>query len=191
MVVAINKYSSAPLRGCVADGRAMVDFMREKLHVPASGIVTLFDEAASRAAILSMFRKHFTENEQIAKGDGMVFYYAGHGARAYAPEDWHLNGDQVECICPYDSDWSIVHGIPCTTLNALFRELAYHKGDNIVSFWVCARRLDGIADATNLDRHFRLLSLWQYHAERLGNTLHVSASKSAPADTLFSGRQCP
>ena len=73
MVVAINNYPTAPLRGCVADGQAMVDFVKEKLHVPASQIVTLFDEAASREAILSTFRKHFTDNEAIAKGDGIIF----------------------------------------------------------------------------------------------------------------------
>lgn len=133
MVVAINNYPTAPLRGCVADGQAMVDFVKEKLHVPASQIVTLFNEAASREAILSTFRKHFTDNEAIAKGDGIIFFYAGHGTQEYAPNDWGLDGEMVECICPQDLDWDTVHGIPSTTLNALFRELADHKGDNIVS----------------------------------------------------------
>ena len=148
MVVAVDKYRTAPLRGCVADGYAMVDFAMENLHVPASQIVTLFDEAASREAILSTFREHFIENKAIAKGDGIVFFYAGHGTQEYAPKDWGLDEDKVECICPQDINWDTVHGIPSTTLNALFRELAHLKGDNIVSFRAYTRRPDGIANAT-------------------------------------------
>ncbi|KAI0731624.1 caspase domain-containing protein [Fomitopsis betulina] len=138
MIVAINNYPNMPLRGCVADGRAMVDFVKTKLHVPESQIVTLFDEAASREAILSTFKTHFTDNDAVAKGDGIVFFYAGHGTQEDAPDDWGLDGEiPVECICPQDLNWETVHAIPSTTLNALFRELAYAKGDNITAIFDC------------------------------------------------------
>ncbi|EPS97214.1 hypothetical protein FOMPIDRAFT_1082153, partial [Fomitopsis schrenkii] len=135
MVVAINNYPTAPLRGCVADGHAMVDFMRTKLHVPESQIATLFDAAASREAIFSTFRKHFTENDAVAKGDGIVFYYAGHGTQEYVT-GW--DGKMVDCICPQDMNWNTVHGIPSTTLNLLFRELASVKGNNITVIFDCS-----------------------------------------------------
>ncbi|TFY57466.1 hypothetical protein EVJ58_g7003 [Rhodofomes roseus] len=137
LVIGINNYPIAPLNGCVADARAMANFLSNSLHVPASQMVTLFDEEASRENILSTFKQHFIENGAIAKGDGIVFFFAGHGTQEYAPDDWGLDGDIVECICPQDLDFVEVHGIPSTTLNGLFRELAHIKGDNITAIFDC------------------------------------------------------
>ncbi|KAH9932499.1 uncharacterized protein B0H18DRAFT_952237 [Fomitopsis serialis] len=108
LVIAINDYPTAPLQG-----------------------------DASRESILSTFRRHLIENDAINKGDGIIFFFAGHGTREYASEDWGLDGDIVECICPQDLNFTTVHGIPSTTLNGLFRELAHVKGDNITSIFDC------------------------------------------------------
>lgn len=188
MIVAINNYPNMPLRGCVADGRAMVDFVKTKLHVPESQIVTLFDEAASREAILSTFKTHFTDNDAVAKGDGIVFFYAGHGTQEDAPDDWGLDGEiPVECICPQDLNWETVHAIPSTTLNALFRELAYAKGDNIVSLLSVTRSSSMCCLCTRVldpDCNLRLLSLRPDHAHRAGTKVHASASRFKPKATI-------
>ncbi|KZT71635.1 hypothetical protein DAEQUDRAFT_736504 [Daedalea quercina L-15889] len=156
LVIAINSYPTAPLNGCVADGQAMVEFLKTKLHVPTSQLATLFDEAASREAVLSTFRRHLSENDAINKGDGIIFFFAGHGTQEHAPdeEDWGLDGDIVECICPQDLNWTSVHGIPSTTLNGLFRELASVKGDNITAIFDCCHS----GKITRKDRGLRYMT---------------------------------
>ncbi|KZT04119.1 uncharacterized protein LAESUDRAFT_629341, partial [Laetiporus sulphureus 93-53] len=137
LVIGINAYLSNSLQGCVTDAKEMERFLKEKLHVPDSRLITLFDKQATGEAIPSTFRKHFIENENIRKGDVMIFYFAGHGTQEYAPEEWHIDGEIVECICPQDCDFDLQHGIPSVILNGLMRELADRKGDNITAIFDC------------------------------------------------------
>lgn len=120
------------LQGCVNDGNAMVQFLRGRLFVPPQQIVTLFDRAATRRAILSTFRSHFIENENIQKGDAMVFFSGGHGSVEPVDASWLAERNKVETICPFDLDFKTVRGILRFTFDGLMQELAYSKGDNVM-----------------------------------------------------------
>lgn len=135
LVVAIDKYASVrSLKGCKKDARGIVDYMQNKLGARKPDIHTIYDEDASRENIISAFRTQLIDNEEIQSGDLMIFYFAGHGTSQYGPKEWEVQPEgEIGCICPQDIDFKSVHGIPSFTLNALLRELADRKGNNIVS----------------------------------------------------------
>ena len=133
LVIGINNYQdgSAPtLRGCVNDSNTVFAYLKDTLHVPETNIVLLHNEQATREKILSTFESHFINNPAITRGDAIIFYFAGHGSRQRAPVDWHSEDNSVETICPYDV--TKASGIPDYTLSHLLRQLAFHKGNNIV-----------------------------------------------------------
>jgi len=105
--------------------------------VPESHMIYLCNEAATRDAILSQFRRHLIENPQIKQGDAIIIYYAGHGGRVDAPSGWTSSDGKIETICPHD-EWMLdlegnaIPGIPDRTINELLRRLASEKGNNIV-----------------------------------------------------------
>lgn len=139
-IIGINEYKSDQLDnldGSVLDAQAMHRFLVERLQVPESHVCSLFNEQATREAIISGFKTHFIGNPQIAKGDVMLWFYAGHGSETPAPKGWISQGGKIENICPYDErtigvDEKEVPGIPDRTVGALLRILAAAKGDNIV-----------------------------------------------------------
>ena len=47
------------------------------MEVPASHIVTLLDEHATRDAILSSFQTHLIQKKNIKQNDAIVVYFAG------------------------------------------------------------------------------------------------------------------
>jgi hypothetical protein len=125
------------LRGSVNDAKAFKGFLTDRLHVPGVQIKLLLNKDATRSAILNTFQKHLTENPQIDEGDALIFFYAGHGSRIPAPGDWSTPDGMIETVCPYDErtkdeKGEDIHGIPDRSINAMFRELAAEKGDNIV-----------------------------------------------------------
>ncbi|EPS94982.1 hypothetical protein FOMPIDRAFT_1133340, partial [Fomitopsis schrenkii] len=141
LVIAIDHYVNEAipdLSGCTNDAEDFTKFLTETLCVPAKRICHLSNEAATRQAILSNFRAHLIDNMDLRKGDAMVFFYAGHGSRVAADPGWFADGNMVETIVPHDegsedSHGNVIYGIPDRTVDALMRELAYKKGDNIAS----------------------------------------------------------
>ena len=121
------------------DTRAMKSFL-SSLQVPEANVRTLTDESATRKAIISSFQTHLTENPRIEKGDPIIFFFAGHGSRVEAPEEWETSDGKIETIRPYDESTpdkdkngkEMIPGIPSMTINELFRTLAGKKGNNIV-----------------------------------------------------------
>ena len=135
LVIGINNYQddSVPtLRGCVNDSKTVFAYLKDTLHVPETNIALLNNEQATRQKILDTFESHFINNSAITPGDAIIFYFAGHGSRQKAPIDWHSEGSKVETICPYDV--AKASGIPDYTFTHLLRQLADHKGNNIVRF---------------------------------------------------------
>jgi hypothetical protein len=124
------------LDGSVTDAKAIQSFLTDHLHVPDSHIVLLANEQATRSAIISHFESHLTHNTAIQNNDPIVIYYSGHGSRAPAPQGWMSTDGRIETLCPHDeredSQGEWIHGIPDRTINALLRELAAVKGNNIV-----------------------------------------------------------
>jgi hypothetical protein len=116
------------LSGCVADMVSVRRYLVECLKVPSSRIRTLTNSDATRQDILSVFRQHLIHNDAIAKDNAILFYFAGHGSQAAAPEGWYCGRGNVETLCPHDETVQIeeqpmVSGIPDRTLWALLREL--------------------------------------------------------------------
>lgn len=103
VLVGINNYKSAPLRGCVNDVIIMRDILVKKYGVPASSIRLLLDDRATKANIeerLTWLAKNDADNK--------LFYYSGHGAQipvqTYADNIKEVDG-MNELLCPSDFNW--------------------------------------------------------------------------------------
>ena len=155
------------LTGCVEDATSMQAFLINNLHVPASQIILLCDMDATRVNILSSFKAHFTENLKIHEGDAIIFFYVEHGGHTVAPQEWNTSDRYIETIIPHDegskdSQGDPITGIPDRTVNALLRQLASAKGNNIVSLVVDAHSLAVLISL--LDRHIRFLPFWRHNS---------------------------
>jgi hypothetical protein len=143
LIIGINKYKCREdfgfLRGAVPDGHAFQDYLMKRLRVPKDQITTLFDEQATRFAIIRAFQR-LSEDPRINKGDPIFIFYAGHGSQQRTPREWNVPNEKIEVIIPYDctSDETpalgyVVPPIPDRTIGALIDEISRKKGDNIVS----------------------------------------------------------
>lgn len=127
------------------DARAIKSILTSTLGVPDStNIVLLLNEEATREAIIRNFYRHLINNQDIRRGDPILFFYAGHGSRVRAPEGWEGADGYIETICPYDERMTNekdqhIHGIPDRTFTSLLHKLANQKGNNIVSNSITSR----------------------------------------------------
>ncbi|KZT70650.1 hypothetical protein DAEQUDRAFT_764522 [Daedalea quercina L-15889] len=154
LIVAIDRYQNPDiprLYGCVNDGEDFWKFLVQTRRVPSSNICKLYNEKARRDDIIKTFREFLIQNSSIQQGSLIFFYYAGHGDRVNAPQNWNSEERKVETICPYDItlfgdgrrqiNAGIVadarHGIPDWTIGALMGQLADKKGTNIVAIFDC------------------------------------------------------
>jgi hypothetical protein len=105
LVIGIDEYSFAPLRGCVNDASAFKDYLEKIYPVDNPSFelnITdiLLNETATRQAIIDSFEKF----RQAADGDFCVFYYSGHGSSSFAPEEFWTETDRLdESLVCYDS----------------------------------------------------------------------------------------
>jgi Caspase domain len=144
LIIGINNYQSKDftrLRGAVPDGKEFQDFLIKRFRVPAHQICTLFNEQATRSAIIQAF-KDLSKDHRIKEGDPIFIFYAGHGGQKVPHPDWKEPNEKIEVIIPYDctddSDnqtpaTGFVPSIPDITIAALINEIAREKGNNIVS----------------------------------------------------------
>lgn len=65
------------LGGAVADAEKLRQFFIESLGVPVKNYISLYNEAATRSAIVTNFREHFG---CLEAGDVAVFHFSGHGS---------------------------------------------------------------------------------------------------------------
>jgi len=108
LLVGINEYdprSRIPwLQGCVNDIRGMQVYLGNRVtQVDFSlQLRVLINEQATRQSIIDGFREHLA---QATAEDVVLFYYAGHGAQAAAPEPfWPTSPDRMmETVVCYDS----------------------------------------------------------------------------------------
>ena len=137
LIIGINQYQRkedfSSLRGAVPDGKEFRHYLTTRLRVPEDQISTLFDEEATRSAIIKAFQD-LNEDPRINRGDPIFIFYAGHGGQKRPHPDWNEPNEKIEVIVPYDctSDGS-VEPIPDRTIGLLIDEIARKKGDNIVS----------------------------------------------------------
>jgi hypothetical protein len=108
LLVGINEYdkrSRIPsLRGCVNDIQGMQAYLDNRVEGREFNLQlqVLTNEQATRANIIEGFRAHLC---QAGPEDVALFYYAGHGAQADAPEEfWPIDPDRMlETLVCYDS----------------------------------------------------------------------------------------
>lgn len=99
LLVGINEYREAPLRGCVNDVKEMQAALRDLYQFQNENLRVLLDKEATRQGIIDGL-------QWLAEGGGeeavRVFHYAGHGH--YVPD---TSGDECdgadEALVPYDS----------------------------------------------------------------------------------------
>ena len=79
LLVGINKYQKAPLRGCVNDTEMQRHLLIHRFGFNPKDIYILTDEKATRQGILEAFEEYLIK--QAKPGDVAVFHYSGHGSR--------------------------------------------------------------------------------------------------------------
>ncbi len=108
LLVGINDYdarSHVPsLRGCVNDVLRMEAYLKGRVATDEFDLQlqVLTNEQATRSGLVEGFRTHLA---QASADDVVLFYYAGHGAQAIAPEEfWPIEPDRMlETLVCYDS----------------------------------------------------------------------------------------
>ncbi|CAE6415206.1 unnamed protein product [Rhizoctonia solani] len=139
LIIGVNKYARsdihANLHGCVGDAQSMLKYFID-LGVPEDRFLCLYNEHATRDAILGAFVNRLIHNPDIKPHDPIVIYFAGHGDRMPAPKGWQTTDGMVEMILPHDvsttdKNGQYNYGIPDLTLAFLLYKLSQEKGNNI------------------------------------------------------------
>jgi hypothetical protein len=120
LLIGINKYPSAPLRGCVNDITDMAAFLMVRCGFKKSDIRLLCDTRATTKAILERLEWLVTG---IKAGDRVVFHYSGHGVQLPTRNPAGEIDGLDEAICPVDFDWSEQHTIRDKEFNRIFRKV--------------------------------------------------------------------
>ena len=120
LLVGINNYKAVPhLFGSLNDVAAMKQILITRWGFAPENIVTLTEEAATRAGILRSLRQLVSES---GPNDTVVFDYSGHGSQVQ-----DLNGDEEdgldETLVPYDGRTAGVPDIVDDELDAIFAKL--------------------------------------------------------------------
>ncbi|MEM1145999.1 MAG: caspase family protein [Pseudomonadota bacterium] len=123
LLVGINEYPNEQdrLEGCVNDVYLMSSVLQERGFAPED-IRVCVDRRATTEGILERMEWLFDE---CGPGDERVFYFSGHGAQIpeYGEEfepDRHL-----ECLVPWDFDWSHERSISDDQIYGLYSQLPY------------------------------------------------------------------
>lgn len=118
LLIGINRYPGAPLRGCVNDVHNMANLLMTRYGFAASDIVILTDGDATTANILAKLNWLVSVTPDFE----LFFHYSGHGATTPSGRPDKPNGVS-ECICPVDFDWSRQHMIIDSQLVEIFSRI--------------------------------------------------------------------
>jgi hypothetical protein len=102
LLVGINQYPGASLKGCVNDALMMGNILIDNFgFLPGADMRLVVDDRATQKGILDRLAWLV---EGARPGDVLVFHYSGHGAQVA-----DRSGDEIdsldECLCPIDFDW--------------------------------------------------------------------------------------
>jgi hypothetical protein len=120
LLVGINAYRSAPLRGCLNDVQDMAAFLTQNRGFKPEEIQMLCDGRAATQNILE--RLHWLVSG-LSAGDKICFHYSGHGAQAPSYGQGNEPDGLYEIICPADFDWSPNHMITDKQLVQIFQTI--------------------------------------------------------------------
>lgn len=145
LLIGIDKYPIAPLRGCVNDSRMVESYLRTAVKSDHLQLHSLRDHQATKANIVDGFEKHLA---QATENDTIFVHFAGHGSREKAaPMFWHLSADKMnEVMVTIDS---IVPGIGLHNpladkeLRWLINNLAQKQPHNITVMFDCCHSGSG------------------------------------------------
>lgn len=99
LLVGINEYAEAPLRGCINDVTQMRELLQQYYDFAAADMRLLLDDAATGAAIkagLAWLAEGGDDPNAVR-----VFHYSGHGSYV-ADRDGDEPDGRDECLVPYD-----------------------------------------------------------------------------------------
>jgi hypothetical protein len=104
LIIGINKYlymdEKYQLGGCVNDAKLMKNILINKFNFDPSNIVALYDEDATRDAILAEMERLANV---IAEDDVLVFHYSGHGHQCKIKTEFSDEGSGKDnCLLPCD-----------------------------------------------------------------------------------------
>lgn len=143
LLVGINEYSNAPLRGCINDCLLMYKILSEYYEFNTNLMRVLTDNECTKKNILENLKWLISD---IQPGDTVFFHYSGHGSQVVA-DDW-TNTEEAdgrdEILCPIDLDWN--DPLRGHELGALFNKLprgvkiliiidACHSGTGLRNSW--------------------------------------------------------
>ncbi|KAG6819157.1 hypothetical protein H0H93_014817 [Arthromyces matolae] len=104
ITIGINRYLYEPnLHGAVGDADRLRDWLVTDHGVPIENIINLRDKEATGAKIRGALRG-LVENKRIRPNNIVLFYFAGHGSTADAPESWQVSDNLIQMILPSDFD---------------------------------------------------------------------------------------
>jgi pimeloyl-ACP methyl ester carboxylesterase len=155
LLIGIDDYPSPipKLRGCVNDIDAFTAYLSERV-AGDKGVTlklkTLKNGEATRQAVVHAFRGHLGKAK---KGDVALFYYAGHGAREQAPEEfWKLEPDHLnETLFLFDSRAEGSWGLADKEIAKLIGEVAA-KGPHVAVILDCCHSGSGTREIGTLVR---------------------------------------
>jgi uncharacterized caspase-like protein len=90
--VAINKYNTAPLRGCINDSEHIAFELKQYGY----DVIRLHDERATKSEIIRNLEELLSNS--VGK---FVFHYSGHGSQVPCDNGTEDDG-LTEILCPYD-----------------------------------------------------------------------------------------
>lgn len=129
LLVGINRYSSAPLAGCVNDVQDMAKWLVATRGFEAGNIRLLTDGRATTKAILE--RLNWLVGG-LKNGDRILFHYSGHGAQVATRAGSGEVDGKDEVICPVDFDWTDAHMIRDKDFHQLFSDIPA----GVIACWV-------------------------------------------------------
>ena len=119
LLVGINSYTDAPLRGCVNDINSMTNRLVKDYKFNGKSIRPIVDKRATTTAILD--RLNWLVD--VKPGDRCLFHFSGHGTQFPTRNYRHEIDGLLEVICPVDFDWSERHMITDKQLVAIFSRI--------------------------------------------------------------------
>jgi hypothetical protein len=102
LLVGINNYPGAPLNGCVNDMNDMANLLTSRYGFKSNEIRVIVNNRAT-AKEISLRCKWLA---QCKPGDNVLFQFSGHGVQFPARNQKDEIDNLLECIAPYDFDWS-------------------------------------------------------------------------------------
>lgn len=116
LLVGINEYRNAPLRGCVNDVADVSDLLKSRCNFQASEVRVLLDDEATTVNIKSQLQDWLIGD--AAPQDRLLFHFSGHGTQLPGRD-----GTVHDVVCPFDFDFTEAHALSDVDFSAIFKLL--------------------------------------------------------------------